>query len=76
MFRRSSRSPGRVRWLILTALLGSLFGTTTSCSDATQTALITGAQSFATSLLNAFFSNLTASQTTTPVTVKPINDAT
>jgi hypothetical protein len=48
------------------------FGTTVSCEDATQSAILTGARSAASALLNTFFDNIEAENTFTPVTVKAL----
>ena len=61
-----------IRWTLLTSLLGVAFSAGTSCNDTLQSALLAGARSTASALLNAFFDDLASNDNFTPVTVKAI----
>lgn len=54
-------------------LMGSLCGTDVTCEDSVRSALLTGARSGASALLNVFFDNIESGSNFTPVTVKSIN---
>jgi hypothetical protein len=75
MIRRRQSLPRIARWSFFAVLLGTTFGEVTSCSDATQAALISGARNFSGVLLDTFFDNIVAGSNSSPVvTVKSIVD--
>lgn len=71
---RSSRRRLYITRILGTLMLGTLLGTTTtSCNDATQSALLSGVRTTASALLDTFFDNIAAQDTFVPVTVKAIH---
>lgn len=62
-----------VKLTLAATLLGSLCGTDVTCEDSVRSALLTGARSGASALLNAFFDSIATGDNFTPVTVKSIN---
>ncbi len=72
MSRCTCPRPRVIRWTLMAALLGTLLGSGTSCDQAIEDALLTGARSTASALLNAFFDNIASGDDFTPVTVKAL----